>query len=393
MKYNNKNIKNFFWIKIFVLPLLFFVIATETFIDKVDILVNKETGQKIICLGDFHEHPAHWKGTESENITKTQQADIIALANKLHATILLEVVDLENIASQYAIKEFGRKIIPMMIKKLANTPIESVLVGLYTHSIANNIRCENVECRVSLNCFDSTRLFARCMTPQEVFDRAEQTAKKIAKFNDKEPFKKIYKEELDNFNTVYPMFKKFLNKLDKHGNIPINELEELIKNRQIILSDDALFALVNFVNLTMPIGIQIDTTAFNHSHLQPNEIGVLISSIEGFPDKFVDMHILHAIAQKKKIPIIVVTGSLHTGHIVKRLQQCGYKVKKSIGEDPEKNLAIKSFLYPSAVNLKMGFRNLEQVGYLRKINNFFRYSWNKIVTALCLCSIFYQIFW
>ena len=98
------------------------------------------------------------------------------------------------------------------------------------------------------------------------------------------------------------------------------------------------------------------------------------------------MHILHAIAQNKKTPIIVVAGSSHTNHIAKRLQQCGYTVTKSIGKNPEKGPSVGSQLFPSAVNFKTVFSNLEQVGCIRKINNFFRHSWKKIITA------FYQNF-
>ena len=215
------------------------------------------------------------------------------------------------------------------------------------------------------------------MKPQEVFDRAKQIAKKIAKFNDAEPFKKIYRKELNNFNTDCLVLKELLNKLGKHGAAPINKLRELIKNKQISLSDDALLALVIFCKITMPIDISTDVAIFNYSHLQPDEIDNLINWIQSFPNEFVDMHILHAIAQNEKTPIIVVAGSLHTNHIVKRLQQCNYTVKKSIEKDDPL----------SAVNLKTVFSNLEQAAYVQRSNNFFRHFWKKII------AVFYQICW
>jgi len=48
-------------------------------------------------------------------------------------------------------------------------------------------------------------------------------------------------------------------------------------NKQISLSDDALFALVNFFKMIAPIDFQIDFTTFNHSYLQPDEISSFIN--------------------------------------------------------------------------------------------------------------------
>ena len=360
MVYNTKNSKKFLQIKTLVLPLLFFVTTAKAYIFKVDLLVNKETGQEITCLSDWHKYPDHWKRTtENENIASVQQANIITFAKELKATVLIEslpneVYFLESL-SEKTNEKMKKLIFQGLINTSDNSKSETPLDLLYSHCVVNNIRCENVECRVTPKCFDWNTGTFRLGTLQEILDMAQKTAKKIAQFNDEEPFKKIYKEELYYFNRrLYPNLERLVKKLSKYSNMPINELAVSIKNQQI----------------TLPNSIN-----------DPPIIANLIEKAGAFPIKFVDMNILHAIAQNKQTPTIIVTaGGDHIRHVVQRLQQCGYAVKESIGQD---------LIYPSTLDLKTVFNNLEQAKSnhcVQKIKNFFRHPWTKRIGCLALAA-------
>ncbi len=107
------------------------------------------------------------------------------------------------------------------------------------------------------------------------------------------------------------------------------------------------------------------------------------------------MHILHEIAQEKQRPIIVVTGADHTRHVVKRLQQCGYTLKRPIGENLKTILTVGSRLprrtFPSALDLETVFNNLEptkgEYYYVQKVENFFQHPWTKRI-----CLLVYLLF-
>lgn len=90
------------------------------------------------------------------------------------------------------------------------------------------------------------------------------------------------------------------------------------------------------------------------------------------------MHILHEIAQNKQRPLIVAAGGAHIRHVVQRLQQCGYTLKRSIGENFKTFLTVGSrspkLPFPSALDLETIFNNLEPTKseyYVQKTKNFF----------------------
>ncbi len=68
MVYTNTNGEKFSWVRALVLLPLLFTAATKTYIFRADLLVNEETGQKIICLSDFHYYPAHWRDDPEKKI-------------------------------------------------------------------------------------------------------------------------------------------------------------------------------------------------------------------------------------------------------------------------------------------------------------------------------------
>ena len=193
---------------------------------------------------------------------------------------------------------------------------------------------------------------------------AQKAARRITQFNDEE-FNKIYQEELEHFdNHLYPDFEQLVNKLDQYSDIPITELAILIKNQRITLSNDVLdiikeldkqIILSNYASYTIK-KFNIDKFFDNDLLLAVGTVvenNIDIIRMQEFPNRFVDMNILHAIAQNKQVPIIVVAGGDHIHHVIQRLQQCGYVVKKSVGEEDHT-------ICPSTLDLETVLNNLER---------------------------------
>ncbi len=383
MIYNTKNSKNLL-LKTLVLPLLFFMTAAKAYIYKVDLLVNEQTGQEIICLSDQHNYPAYWRNDpEKENIASVQQANIIAFAKTLKATVLIESLEallIENLKEMNKIE--NERELRKLVEEKYNNKIETPLRLLYPLCFINNIPCENVECRVTLACLDPHTRTTRSQTPQEILTQAQKTAKKIAQFNDEKPFKKIYKKELDYFNSnLYPNLEQLVKKLDILSYVPINELAESIKNQEIPLPKDVSNIISYITVLEQP---KLKRLRSSTAHLITAH---LIETMNIFPIKFVDMNILHAIAQNKQKSIIVVAGGDHINNVVHQLQQCGYVVKKFIEENTKK--PRKGYIiYPSALNLETEFNNLEQAksNCVQKIENFFCHPWTKRIGCLALTA-------
>ena len=360
MIYTNKNSKISLRARGFILLFLFFMVTTKTYIQQADFFVNDKIGQKIICLGDCHVYPVHWKGTEKENVTREQQKAIIEFAKKSGAIILIEPSGKESAFFKSVCKEEREPVSQKVIKSNASVKVESAMHLLYPLCIVNNIPCEDIDCRVSADCWDSTTN-RFLLSAQKIIDAAKKTAKAIEQFDDEQPFKKIYQKELDKFNTDFPKFKKLKNKLGKYSDTSLANLKELIRTKQIKLSDNDLHAFVSFYNKNVPvdntvannikklINYAIDMShkinprnVTNYSQPQRNRIEDLIDlTFLVFP-RFLEMHILHAIAQNKKKPIIVVTGYAHADRIAQLLQQCNYRLQKSIGEKAKKSTTIGS---------------------------------------------------
>ena len=359
MIYNTKNSRKFLQIKTLVLPLLFFVTAAQAYIYKVDLLVNEQTGQEIICLSDWHKYPTHWKETEKENIAREQQKAIIQFAKTLQATIVVEASAEEAFLLEYFPKHH-KKALRELAEKVGGNEIKTPLNLLYSRSIVNNIPCKNVECRITPACFDPHKKTSCFQTLQEILAKAQETAEKIAQFNDEEPFQKIYKEELGNFNNLYSILEKLTTRLGELNNLPIDELATSVENQEITLKNDVLYVIANL------------SGNHNCSMYNLQAIAENIKHINTFFANFVDMYILHAIAQNKQIPIIVAAGGDHICHVVQRLQECGYAIKKSTKRDT---------ILLSALNPKTILNNLERAKsnyYVQKIKNFFRHPWKKI---------------
>jgi len=399
-----KSIKKTLLIKTLFFTLLLFATAIQAYISQVDILVNEETGQVVICLGDFHLYPAHWKNDpEKKIIAREQQKIIIKFAKECNATLLIEPLLDENPLIRNTPKEKEKQLFKKVLEKKADVKIESTLAFLYLHCILNNILCKNIDCRTSAECFDPITGFSRLMKPQEIVDLAQETAKRIAQFNDKKPFRNIYQKELDNFAIIFPRFKKLVEKLGDHSNTPLDKLMEQIRDGSVTFTNDTLDAFEDFYNIVFSLDITIandivklinyiidishkmmnSRNITDQSHFQPNEILDLIWEMVAFPIQFVDMHILHEIAQEKQKPIVVVSGLIHTKHVVKRLQQCGYTLRRSIGKINNfltLGSKIPEYTFPSALDLETIFNNLEPTKgeyYVQKVKNFFQHPWTK----------------
>ncbi len=115
-------------------------------------------------------------------------------------------------------EEKEKQVFQEELKKRTEVKIESPLQALYLHCIVNDILCKNIDCRTSAECFDPVTNISRLMKPQEIVDLAQETAKKI------------YQEKLANFATIFPKFKKLVEKLGDHGNTPLDELKKRIKD-------------------------------------------------------------------------------------------------------------------------------------------------------------------
>ncbi len=371
MIYNTKNSKKFLLIKTLILPLLFFVTAAKAYIYKVDLLVNEQTGQEIICLNDCHF--IEQDKTHNEDIMRIHRTTIIEFAKKLQATVVVESSPEEDYRLQLLLeeenegkkKEIFRKLIEQVeLIEQSDRRESSTLRLLYAHCFTSNIPCENVECRTIPACIKGAHsglAHSRFETLAEILTKAQELEEKIAQFNDEEPFQNIYEEELDNVNNWIPILERLVSKLGESSTIPIDRLISWVKNQKIRLSDDTSYTIENLKDLVYSgvylIAISPETVLTDnyncYSIHNPQQIAKNIASI--FRDillKFVDMNILHAIAQNKQNPIIVTAGGAHIRHVVRRLQQCGYAVKKSVGEYSS---------YPPTLDLKTVFDNLERL--------------------------------
>jgi len=366
MTYNTRKNKKML-LKTLGLAFLFFATGGQAYITHVDYLKHKETGHQVICLGDNHELPNDI-GLGNGDIGRTEQTSIIKFAKKLHATIVLkplfpEAYLLECFRKENENERKKRELFQEIVNIPDTDKIKSPLSYLYSHCVVNDINCVNVECRVSRTGFCEGKI--RSQTLREKFERIRQIKKEIKQFNDGKMFKNIYTEELRCFSSLYLTLKRLVNNLGKLSDIPINQLITSIEDQTIILPTASSYVLANLNNNS------------NNSTYDPQAIAKNIKSLKTslniFTARFVDIYILHAIAQNKQKPIIVVASANHTKHVTQRLQKCGYIIKRSVKNE-------SYFFYPSVLDLNKVLHDITLNSckyYLQKIKSFFGHPWTK----------------
>lgn len=303
--------------------------------------------QEIITWGDYH----HSGTPENKAMIVKQTEDILAYAKALNAAIIVE----DGVTFKDG-QEFNAEagLVPpiLPVEKLESMPPSTPIHGIASYCHYQNIPCTNVEFR-----FTNHR-------PLNVYCKLiENKKKQLLSYDDGEAFNTYYRKKLAELEQSIEIPCQEFFKRAATSNLTINQFCART-NIPVIPTIDNVLEKIYF-DEKLPLA---DMT-------QAQKIS---SIFNGYTCAFIDLDILHAIAQyKDHKTIFICAGDFHIECIKKALIEIGYYHQASSGAD---SIERKNHQYvePTAIDVEQVLDGLQHVP---------SYPISQIIIALCAVMV------
>lgn len=298
--------------------------------------------QEIITFGDFHNSST----PENKQAIAKQAEDTLAYAKALNAAIIVE--DGVRYVPGSEMNPAAQQDAPLLsLQELEKLNIETPIHGLFSKCVAENISCRNVEFRYTNH------------RPLNVFCKLLENKKAyLLGVDDGASFNAYYRKKFTQLEQLIEIpCKEFFDRCSK-SSLTIDAFCQTNNLPQIRSVDEILKTLY---------GAEIDLT--NMSYRQK-----LCRVFKAYCCAFIDLEILHAIAQyKDHKTIFICAGDFHIECIKDALIEIGYYHQATHEPQTIEKDGLE-YLEPTAIDVEQVLDGLQQVP---------SYPISQIVIALC----------
>ncbi len=294
-------------------------LPTQAHIFEAEKWVSSDSKQTISLLGDYH-----LAENKENQVNDTQQDIVIEVAKRLNAALILEDGKTDIVAFKKDPLHYDRNTYCEFV--IDNPTKTTLLLGFTQRCQEEGITVNNVEFRFP-DLLTSTQL---------LMQKLEQVKQKISSYDDGPVLNSYYRAKLQElYDFVEKPCKKLFAQLKQSGaNLTLTEptiryhhsynraLDYLWEQNRLCLRDDTKLNKIHYI-------------------------------ITGLEAKLLDLEILHAIAEQKNCPhIIICAGASHLNSIKPALEVLGF-TRTHTNNPAEQTCSLNgTYIEPQAINVE-----------------------------------------